>query len=710
MLAFAMAMIVFSTIGTSGIHAASVSVADANRLDLFFNDIVLRGTEANQDSYFEIGKGLKMMPESYLDLYLSHSPSLIPEYSSVNILIDDLPIETIRLTSENTKETNLQIPLSDLDLAPGYHKVSFRANMKVAIDICEDPESSSAWMVLYEKSKLVINLAKSYEGADLAWYPSPYFERGTSQPVNALIVVPEQLNQAEFVAAARLSQFFATQTPGARLNIPIYTEADLTNTLLRNHNIIWIGQPERWSRDGRTAIEALRQSASLVAQSAFLGTTISPWNPDNVQLILAGNGDTLQNGATILSTESLYRQLAGTLVPVPENLSSSDVLEQSMIGKPYIITLEKLGYNNLAIRDLRKGTMEINYSLPGNWDLKNGAQLELVYSHSQSIMFNVSVMTVSLNGVPVKSTNLTQQTADKAKLHIDLSPAVIGNNRSMNIKVEFAFSNPPAEYADMANQELICADPLLGDWAVIDKSTSFTFTPVERKSFYLQTLPYPFVTNGHWDKTAFLFNHLGSKELNAAMTLIGRMGTVRLLADNDLQLLRTSDPELSNKLKDVNVIYVGTHQQVPDLLNGYNHSYIRFENSTMLSQSPDIELLDPLKHNSAVIQLTRSPFQDDRSLLMLSAASPNLLSSIAMALTDPQESGQISTRISVIDSSGKVFAFPATEDPYVSVVPDQEVAAQWGNWSVNRHAFTVGFLMVICLIGIIYWMNRRRKS
>ncbi len=709
-LALILAIVICQSVGISTLYAAANP--NANRLDLFFDDIVLRGSEAYQDSYFEIGKGLEMSSDSYLDLYISHSPNLIPEYSAVNILVDDLPIESIQLTADNAKETNLRIPINELQLTQGFHKITFRANMKVAIGICEDPQSSSAWMVLYQKSKIALNLNKSYKDADLSWYPTPYIARGTSQPLQALIVVPDQLGQAEFIAATNLSQYFTTQTPGAQLNIPIYTESDLTDALLRNHNLIWIGQPDRWHGAGRTAVEAYRQSApSSDAQSGFLGTAISPWNENNDLLFLAGNDDQLMNGATILTTESLYRQLKGSSVPLPNTLPPPEISEQAETGKPYTVTLEKLGYNNLVISEIRKGTMEINYSLPGNWDLENGAKLNLVYSHSQAVLFHSSVMTVSLNGVPVKSASMTKQTADKAELAIDLPPTVIGNNRSLNIKVGLEFSNPPADLENIENDTLICADPLLGDWAVIDKTTSITFTPVERQSYYIQSLPYPFITNGQWDRTAFLFDDTGTERLNAAMTLIGRMGTAILPSISDLQLFRTSDPDLPGKLKDFHIIYVGTHSRLPDAFNGYGHSYVRFDASTMLSRSSEVELLEPLKRDSAVMQLTRSPFDDNRSLLLLSAATPKLLGSVAQAMANPEESGLLSSRISVIDSLGKVYPFPATEDPFEPAEASvQSSAMQWGNWSTDRIVFTIAFIFVILAIGILYGVNRRRKS
>ncbi|RIE00546.1 hypothetical protein D3H35_27795 [Cohnella faecalis] len=398
------------------------------------------------------------------------------------------------------------------------------------------------------------------------------------------------------------------------------------------------------------------------AGKRIVGETPSPWNAKNTMMLVSGTGKQLANAATILTTDTLYAQLRGSYSVIPEvltgNVASSDSNAASDNSKA--LTLEQLGYGNLVTAEVLQGASSINYPIPNNWDLTNGALLHLSYKHSKSISYDKSVMTVKLNGVPVQSVKLGKATSDGGTLDVPLDPTVIGTNRTLSVEIGFQFVNGSDNTASAAASSF-CSDTLLGNWAVVDKSSYLTFTPSDRLTYNLDSLPYPFVAGDEWNSTTILMNNRGSEELSSAISLINRMDTV-ITDRSDFQLADIASGQLQDKLKDRNVIFVGSSKELPDFLNGYDNSYVIFSPDAVQSISDKAEILAELTKKSTILQLTSSPLNPDRSVLLLVAPDRNRLLSMGKIWTDVEKSNQIRGRLVVIDEREQVYSFNDTID------------------------------------------------
>ncbi|MCD9024480.1 cellulose biosynthesis cyclic di-GMP-binding regulatory protein BcsB [Cohnella silvisoli] len=691
--------------------ASGFTKGEKESLTTFFDDRVFRGEGSKQDAFFEIGKGRQLLPGSSVDLYISHSPTLLPDHSTLTVLIDDIPIASTSLDKSNIKETLFRIDITSFDLKPGFHKVSFWAKMKVSAAVCEDPQNSSAWLVIHKKSKINLNYSQSYSTANFTWYPSPFIERGSPNPVHAILIVPDNVNQTEFKAAARMSQFLTAQSPNNRLNVPIYAESDLTEAILRDNSNIWIGQADRWKANGQTVLRTFSQTArdDLIAKG-IIAEVVSPWNDNHSSLVVVGSGKQLMNAAEILTTESLYKQLQSTYSIIPETIAKIDNQTEAKTDKTYNMTLEQLGYGNLVTEGVLQGGSTFNYSIPNNWDLTNGANLHLVYKHSRSISFGKSVMTVKLNGVPVQSVKLEEKTSVHGEVDVKLDSTVIGTSRNLFVELSFQFVNPTGGTVEEVTSNACSADTLLGDWAFVDKSSYFTFTPEKRTSYNLDSLPFPFVSGEQWDKTTFLMKNRKKEELNAVMTLIGRMGT-DISEQSDIRLEDYPAGNLQDALKDRNVIFVGPSAELPPFLNGYEDSYVKFTSGQAISQSDKVEILTELAHRAAVIQLTRSPLNPDRSVLILAGIERTNLSFISRALADAEKSSAINGRIVVIDDRNQIHSFPRTIDSKKPVLPNIQPASGFNRPLRNSgNVFLGTFVIVLSLIVVLFIMVRRKNN
>lgn len=687
------------------------SQGDREYLIAFSDDRVFKGDSAKQDAYFEIGKNRTVLPGSSIDVSYSHSSTLHPDYSTLTVLLDDIPIASTALDHSNLKVSDWKIDISSFDLEPGFHKLSFWAKMKVNAAVCEDPQNSSAWLTISKSTRINLKIADIGSEADLTIYPSPFLARGSDSPVQTVLVVPDNIEQSEFKAAARLSQFLASNSPNGLLQTPIYTESEVTDATLVRSSAIWIGSKDRWSGQGRRAIDAFAASlpnGDALAQQGVIGIAQSPWNPARTTLIITGDGDKPVIGAEILTTGSLYKQLQGNYSEIPEHLPATVDVADGTSDETYVLTFENLGYGNLVTEDVLQGGSSIYYAIPNNWDLNSGATLHLKYKHSKSILYNKSVMKVLLNGTPVQSVNLLERTSDGGEIDIRLDPSVIGSSRGLNIEVRFQFVNPTSGSNEPEQNTQCSSENLMGDWALVDKTSYFRFTPDKRQNYNLDSLPFPFVSGNEWRDTLIVMGGKTTKELVAAMTLLSRTGTL-ISRQSDIVLADSSDPNIQSMLANCNVIYVGESSALPASLNGFSSSYVKFGEQGVVSQSDLVPILTEVSQDAAVMQLTDSPVSPDRSVLLVTSTGAKQLTYLGRALSDPAASGSINGRIVVIDSRNQVHTFSATadkRDPEVPVVKKELIAREL---PYGKYAFLAVLVVVIAAL-LLYARNVRRKA
>lgn len=690
----------------------TVNPDDENKefLNLFFDERVFRGEGSKQDSYFEIGRGLQALEGSYIDIYFTHSTTLLPNSSTLTVLLDDVPLTSVTLDNDNAEQVHLRAAMPASLLPQGFHKITVLVKMKVSILVCEDPSNSSAWLTIHRTSRTYLHVEQDDDNANLTRYPNPFVNRGAPSPINTIIAVPDELTEAEFKAAALLSQFLTRQTPDNRLNVAIYNEGEITDSLVRSRSIFWIGHADRWTAKGKAELQAYRTAVGDAWKGpAFIGVGKSTANDKMTNLFLSGNDQELLNGAEILSTESLFVQLQGVYSPIPAKLADPDESADDSADQTYRLTLAQLGYNNLVTESVLQGGSSFNYSLPNHWDLTNGATLHLVYKHSRSISFDKSVMTVRLNNVPIASVRLKDETGERGELDVKLDPSIIGNNRNLNIDIGFQFVNGAGSSPESA-ASTFCADTLLGDWAVIDKQTYFTFTPVARTRFNLDSMPFPFFTSDRWNHTTFVLKSRRSAELKTAMTLISSMGAP-VNARSDIGLVQAEAPDLQERIKDRNIVYVGSSGDMPDFMQNFDNSYIAFSADSLSSRSEQVEILSELTQRSAVMQLTRSPLNAERSLLLMAATERGRLTSLARALTVPEKRGAILGRVIVVDSLDDVHNFPDTVDKVdEAVAAPVTKAPEPRPLPYGQYVFAGVLVLVVLILAVLIVKLRNRNQ
>src|SRR5262245_10765596 len=69
----------------------------------------LKTVQANRRYFFTRPSQWKVSPQSFIQVHFQHSPSLLPDRSSLNVLINNQVVKSLRLTPENVEPTLLKV-------------------------------------------------------------------------------------------------------------------------------------------------------------------------------------------------------------------------------------------------------------------------------------------------------------------------------------------------------------------------------------------------------------------------------------------------------------------------------------------------------------------------------------------------------------------------------------------------------------------------
>lgn len=674
-------------------------------LPLFFDDRVLRGENAREDAYFQIAAGRQLTEGSYIELNFEHSPTVLHDGSSLTVLMDDVPLDSIPLNADSVKGQSWRIDVSKLNLQPGFHKVSLWAYMPMQTYACANPLNSSQWLTIKKDSGLRLQLAKlPLERTDLSLYPLPFFEKGAQRPLPSVIVVPDGIDPAEFASTARLVQFFAKEAGSIRPDFPVYPESEVTDALLSERHSIWIGLAGRWKDKGAQLLGALEKPAAADSESqGYIAAGESPWNAAYRALAVSGNPSELARAVSILTDAALYSQLNGNAFSIPAELRTVRTSGGIVFGEPQTMTFEMLGHNDMVMEHIQESRSGISFPLPVNGELAEAAKLRLLFRHSQSIEFGQSSLTVKINGIPAASQRLSRLSSTAGVLEADVPSSWIGQRRSLDIEIIFQMNHRGNEDEEEGIDSCL-GNNLLGHWAVVDKASSLTVTLTDRRDYTLQLLPGPFLNGDRWNRTAVVLpERTGHTELSTAMALIGHMAGNA--TDNaELSAVSATDPELADKIKDRHIVYIGTAQQLPAFMRDFPDAPLRFEENRAVSRTDYAEVLPILQSGTAVMQISPSPLNRDKSLLVLAATSDSSRGSLLGVLSDPEESGRLAGKFSVVDPLGKVHAFPEPTEPSSAAADDG--GAGFYQVRLNAAVFWTVFLFLVLLIAVGLRLSR----
>lgn len=652
---------------------------NAENLFIFAEDRVITGVSNQQDYYFEVGQSKKVMPGSYIDLFFSHSSTLIPDRSTITVLLDDVPLSSQYLNEKNTNKTYWRLDLSKREFKPGFHKLSIKTRMEVSGNLCQDQNNEANWMIIHKESHVHLKMSPMFEQADLAWYPSPFFEKASTQPLQTLFILPDQPTAKEIQALARITQYFSQQATGANLTFSVVRESDVKMDALSHSHIVMLGERNHWKKSGKIA--GVQDGINLIP---------SPWNAAKFILYVTGSPQVIENASILLSDSDFIPQLSGRFFDVPEQLEKKDKTHPDSVQNR--LSIGSLGYGDLVIEGVAVGSAIIHYTLPQEVEVTQNGKLALQYRHSKTLNFAQSLMVVRVNDVPVASQYLTEESSEAGVMDVTIPKEMI---QTGVVKVEVSFQFTSSTEACTGNTQI-------GNWAVVSKDSFFSIDHHYKQGADLKSLPYPFMNQNGWNDTVFVLpTQPQSEELSLFYNVLGVYGKNSFSHDPIRVVLGDSQENSKH-----HSVYVGLTHRLPVK----DELPIRFQGTKVQSNQEDVQLLESLEEQVGIVAM--APSDNEKYTLFIAGTDQHSLQRLQEAFIDRNAYQKFQGQLVLVDRFRDVHAFltqPAQPEK-TKLDELKEWASQERSEMSTRLGFIAVFLLILTAISLLLWKTRRKEK
>ncbi len=376
----------------------------------------LKTVRTQRDYPFTRPKGWKVLPSSSIHVSFQHGSNLLPERSSLNVLINNRMLKSIPLTKANILPNALNIPVPP-DLLQDNNTLSFQVDQHYTYK-CEDPFSEELWTQLLPDNSLTLNYQWQPVHPDLAQYPFPLLDPlNTYTPAVVGYVVPNTASDQSLEAFGVVATQLGQQAQWRALKPYVTTPGVLKNS----DNLVLIGTPTENPAIGNAASGmSVRLSGGQFSDSngtplppdyGVLQLIPNPSNPTRTMLIVSGNGpEGVRKAAHVLAQGALNKILTGRAAIVKEYQTGEAYPYRAWDG--YVLqsgdnfsglnldTMTSRGITGLPIYYPIKRMPDLY--LPGHQKVR----LHTIYSYASQLDGSQSKLEVLLNGKAIKSVPL----------------------------------------------------------------------------------------------------------------------------------------------------------------------------------------------------------------------------------------------------------------------------------------------------------------
>ncbi|MER0284217.1 cellulose biosynthesis cyclic di-GMP-binding regulatory protein BcsB [Clostridioides difficile] len=658
----------------------------------FERDITIDGVIGSNSTFFEVNKNWDI-EEVLLHLNFSKSQILNGDVSSLTVLINNVPIKSIKLNAKTDYKNTLEVLVPKDYIIQGYNEIKIKSYKTISDKICQDDSNTGNWMVIHKESYTSIRYTQKNMGNSISEYPYPYSEVEDKLNLDTTMVVPDNMTRGESTAVFNLASEFGktTKNDNLKLNVKLYSEMKNWS----EDNIIYVGKPENTAEEILNILSTKEQT--LLSSNCIIKQVDSPYNKNKKMMVIIGsNEEDLIKASNLLVENKLSNQVLSSSVIVNKN-TNVKTNEQQELNLSHL-TLKDLGYSDFLLEGAFNQQALFDVKIPKGKILDYGSKIVLNLRYSDNLDFEKSLVTVSINDVVVGSKKLDRSHSNNDKLELKI-PKDIDNKEYYQVKLAFNLS--------IKNQNCITRESN-NPWAYVLNSSYLELSTKNKESLSFESYPYPFVKDDEFnDLTVIMPDYSGSQ----AMTWMSRLG-VNLGASinsykGSINVIRGK--EFNDKYKDTNIIVFGVplNNSVIQMLNDnlnmkFNKSY-----STFLSNDK-ISFIDGYGKDISAIQLIKSPYNNQKNILVISSINEKNLYLGMDYLLNKSKVNDLKGDTITIDEYGEV------EDLSYNLKVNKEVKVSNNDISISKttKAFLIiSFItiIVVAVLSMLYIKKYKRR-
>lgn len=496
----------------------------------------------------------QMVTNASLNIHYSYSPSLIPELSSLNILMNDELVGTIGITKENAG----QIVDKTFDI-PAWMFVNYN---QLGVQLighytreCEDPLHSSLWARVSNKSTMSITTQPLKIPSDLALLPLPFFSRHDNHKLNLPIIFADMPENGEIEAAGYVASWLGQLSGyrGAAFSVKINQIPE------RGHAIVFM-----------TSRHPLPLSELPEVRGAGLAIVSNPNDSYGKLLVIYGRtNDELKQAARALllgrkAFSGPYVDINSVELPAPRMPYDAPFWIQQ--DRPVRFG-EIVSQNLLSSNSGSQNVIRVPLRLPPDLFLRNtkGVPVYLKYRYTPRTHDDKSALNISVNDHFLASEPLLSQSRLSSRQE-KLMDFVLGDKQAYTEKKIYLPDNLLSPYSELTLHFLFdkpkqgnCKDTLLDylkDRGMVDADSSIDITNMKH-FIHMPNLAafansgYPFTRLADLAETAIVLPEVPDTDtLEAYLQLMARMGestgfpAIRLKVIKKSEMVKGLDKDL----------------------------------------------------------------------------------------------------------------------------------------------------------------------
>lgn len=326
------------------------------------------------------------------------------------------------------------------------------------------------------------------------------------------------------------------------------------------------------------------------------------------------------------------------------------------------------------------GHQEATYSLemPIDQNNANGSIVKLHTKYAKNIDFNKSLITVELDGKKIGSHQLTAKKADDDTFEVKI-PNGQHIGRNFNIKVVFDLVNDKTT-ADQA------------PWAVVEKQSSVSIKSESMNNLLFSNYPSTLIKNKTFDNIALIRpKRINSAYLETLASLFDGIGSY--VEQNTGKIKVYHQTPNKSQLANSSVIAFGTPNDNEFIRKSNDDLYFKFDhNFKNIVSNEKMSLESNYSRKIGTAQLLRSPYNQKRSILILTAVYANDVAMAANQISSQNGLSQIEGDAIVIDRDNQQKTYRFKKDVAADARLDLSLRLK------RNHKLIVYIIVLTCIL------------
>lgn len=699
------------------------------------SDLDLFGTNGSKRLSFSIPRNWRIREGAELELYISHSPTLMPNLSGLTVLLNGMGLFTTALDRSNVNAARYKIKLPR-DKLKDFNVLELRAAQHYMIE-CEDPFDPTLWTRVHKDSQILIPYEELQPEVDLASFPYPLLDDRDYNVQEVQFLAPPKVSSKILQALATFQASMGRWIKWREFKIktafdaPEKIENDLViiGTYKENPAIMAFAKepvepvdpetpvkPEEWPLPLplRTDIGFTTPDGKAVpADDGVIIFTNHPNDPGRTLLILSGNGEKgVQKAVAAIALMPYEKSITGQALIV-RKIDPRPVLgkrtNKTHIPEEQEFTIEDLGFEDITVRGFYSASVVIDLIMePDTHPVPGEQKFKLLFTYSSQLQNRLSSVEIILNKVSIATKDLSDvEGRVRVMLEVDLPAKLLTPKNKVAIK----FHLYPDSYFYCGRT----SDRHL--WATVHKESLFImprdyYTHLPDLSFIgYEWFPYTLYQDLQ-DTSIVIRDNPDESDIKSLLSIATELGK---FTDSEGILLKAFTlSSLPDDVKAANHLIVldptPKNEVVTKLTS--NSTLIYSGGSKRLLETMEEKELKTVEFKTAgVVEQVNSPFNPEKTLLLIRGRNKASMDLALDAVSDPAKVAKLENNLAFSFDNDEVKTILSTEKKLIGKIPTRKEAQTWvylNFWVVALIIIAV-FILIYIFVAL-YRMIRKRMQ